>query len=158
AAVFLADVILATFVCALAVHAGSVRLVFAMARDNNLPLARTLSHVPQRTQAPLWPPIMIGALAAAILILNINLPHVIDVLCSIPIVWANLAYLLVTLPMLLARLRGTWLFAPRSLKTDTGPSRSRLFSMGRLGLVVNAVAVVWGLCVVINIGWPRPEI
>jgi urea carboxylase system permease len=44
---FLADVILAVFVCALAVHAGTVRLVFAMARDNNLPFARSLGRVPR---------------------------------------------------------------------------------------------------------------
>jgi urea carboxylase system permease len=36
----LVDVVFAVFVCALAVHAGTVRLIFAMARDNNLPLAR----------------------------------------------------------------------------------------------------------------------
>ena len=42
---FLADVVFAVFVCALAVHAGTVRLVFAMARDNNLPFATWLGHV-----------------------------------------------------------------------------------------------------------------
>ena len=35
----LLEVIFAVFVCALAVHAGTVRLMFAMARDNNLPFA-----------------------------------------------------------------------------------------------------------------------
>ena len=49
---FLIDVAFAVFVCALAVHAGTVRLIFAMARDNNLPMARALGHVPHRTQAP----------------------------------------------------------------------------------------------------------
>jgi hypothetical protein len=34
---------------------------------------------------------------------------------------------------------------------------SPYFSLGRWGLPVNAIAVVWGLFVVINIGWPRPE-
>ena len=38
----LVGVIFAVFVCALAVHAGSVRLMFAMARDNNLPFAHSL--------------------------------------------------------------------------------------------------------------------
>ena len=32
-------------VCALAVHAGAVRLMFAMARDRFLPFSRALSHV-----------------------------------------------------------------------------------------------------------------
>src|SRR5262249_57433360 len=34
---FLCDVVFAIVVCALAVHAGAVRLGFAMGRDNNLP-------------------------------------------------------------------------------------------------------------------------
>src|SRR5262249_19607485 len=49
-AVFLADVVFAVFVCALAVHASAVRLVFAMARDNKLPMARSLAYVPESTQ------------------------------------------------------------------------------------------------------------
>ena len=93
-------------------------------------------------------------LAAAILVVNINLPHVIETLCSVAIVWVNLAYLLVTLPMLVARLRRRWQAgSPRSDR-----AAGRLFSMGRLGLPVNAIAVAWGVFVVINIGWPRPEI
>ena len=32
------------------------------------------------------------------------------------------------------------------------------FSLGRWGLPVNLIAVVWGLFVVVNIGWPRPEV
>src|SRR5262249_31768154 len=77
-------------------------------------------------------------------------------LCSVAIVWVNLAYLLVTLPMLLARLRrrpGTG-----TLPMPRGQQASGLFSMGRLGLPVNAFAVAWGLLVIINVGWPRAEI
>ena len=51
----LVEVIFAVFVCVLAVHAASVRLIFAMARDNNLPFAGALSHVSPRTRAPVVP-------------------------------------------------------------------------------------------------------
>ncbi len=157
---FLADVILAVFVCVLAVHAGTVRLVFAMARDNNLPFARLLGHVPERTQAPILPPILIGGLAAALLIVNINLPRVIETLCSVAIVWVNLAYLLVTFPMLLARFRRSGPHADRRsvIQVEAVADRSGLFSIGRLGLPVNAFAVAWGIFVVLNISWPRAEI
>ena len=37
---WLADVALAIFVCCLAIQAMSIRILFAMARDNNLPFAR----------------------------------------------------------------------------------------------------------------------
>ena len=98
----LVEVIFAVFVCALAVHAASVRLMFAMARDNNLPFAHALSHVQAWSKAPIVPSVVIGVLAAAILIVNVNLPNVIETLCSVAIVWANLAYLLVTIPLLVA--------------------------------------------------------
>ena len=107
---------------------------------------------------------MVGVLAAAILVVNVNLPNVIETLCSVAIVWANLAYLLVTLPLLVARLRrgGHRPFADAAAiddrPTGAGLMRRPYFSLGRWGLPVNAIAVVWGLFVVINIGWPRPEI
>ena len=146
---FLVDVAFAVFVCALAVHAGTVRLIFAMARDNNLPMARALGRVPRRTQAPALPAVVVGVLASGLLAININLPHVVETLCAVAIVWVNLAYLLVTLPMLVARLRGRW----RPELAD--PTGGRLFSMGRLGLPINAIASAWSLFVVLNISWPR---
>jgi len=164
----LVEVIFAVFVCALAVHAASVRLMFAMARDNNLPLAHAFAHVTARTRAPILPAVVIGTLAGAILILNINLPHLIEMLCSVAIVWANLAYLMVTFPLLVARLRRApsrpFRIAGRDpdfpYDGDTGPQVTRrpYFSLGRFGLPINGIAVLWGLFVVINIGWPRSEI
>jgi urea carboxylase system permease len=199
----LLEVIFAVFVCALAVHAGSVRLMFAMARDNNLPFAHSLAHVQAWSKAPIVPSIVVGVLAASILVVNINLPNVIETLCSVAIVWANLAYLLVTTPLLLSRLRRSDHALDRSGQTLPGAGNSRhpslarpvgvafgtcdksrdtagsseagrrssleftpenpeggspYFSLGRWGLPVNAVAVAWGLVVVINVSWPRTEI
>jgi hypothetical protein len=102
------------------------------------------------------------------LVINVNLPNVIETLCSVAIVWANLAYLLVTAPLLLARLRrvayrtfmaaGSELEIPL-LQSDHLDDKGRpYFSLGRWGLPVNAIAVAWGLFVVINISWPRAEI
>ena len=123
----LLEVIFAVFVCALAVHAGSVRLMFAMARDNNLPFAHSLAHVQAWSKAPIVPSVVVGVLAAAILVVNINLPNVIETLCSVAIVWANLAYLLVTMPLLLARLRrgGHRRFCRCERRFKPSPSRRR---------------------------------
>ena len=161
----LVEVIFAVFVCALAVHAGSVRLMFAMARDNNLPFAHSLAHVQAWSKAPIVPSVVVGVLAAAILVVNINLPNVIETLCSVAIVWANLAYLLVTMP-LSGRAAASWrpsrlgrcraaIPTLTSRRADHDQAASPYFSLGRWGLPVNAIAVVWGLFVVINIGWPR---
>ena len=67
---------------------------------------------------------------------------------SVAIVLFYLSYLMVTLPMLRQRLRGAW---PRA---DHGP----YFSLGRWGMLVNAVAVTWGILMAINIAWPRVEV
>ena len=113
--VFLGVVIFAVSVCALAVHAGTVRLIFAMARDNSLPCARILARVPHETRTPIVPAVVTGAAAALILVVNMNMPRIIETLCSVAIVWANLAYLMVSFPLLLTRLRG-W---PRRLAVES---------------------------------------
>ncbi len=162
----LVEVVFAIFVCALAVQAGSVRLVFAMARDNNLPFAHALSHVAPRTRAPIVPSVVIGLLAAIILVLNINMPHVIETLCAVAIVWANLAYLMVTFALLVARLRPEgrrdhFGAVSRTTRDRDGYEREPtrpLFSLGIFGLPINIAAVLWGAFVVINVGWPRAEI
>jgi amino acid transporter len=155
---FLGVVIFAVSVCALAVHAGTVRLVFAMARDNSLPCARILARVQHETRTPIVPAVVTGAAAAMILLINVNMPRIMETLCSVAIVWANLAYLMVSFPLLLARLRG-W---PRNLedeaKTTTSVSPERPFALGRWGLGLNIVAVFWGLLVIVNMSWPREEI
>ena len=56
-----------------------------------------------------------------------------------------LAYLCVTGPLLLRRLRGTW----------PTPEHGPYFSLGRWGMLVNVFAVVYGAIVAFNIAWPR---
>ncbi len=155
---FLGVVILAVTVCALAVQAGTVRLIFSMARDNSLPCASILARVQHETRTPIVPAVVTGAAAAMILLVNVNMPKIMETLCSVAIVWANLAYLMVSLPLLLARLRG-W---PRTLEdeapTTTAEGAGRPFALGRWGLGLNILSVCWGLMVIVNMSWPREEI
>jgi hypothetical protein len=65
---------------------------------------------------------------------------------SVVIVYA--AYLMVTVPALVHRLRGT----------DGATSPQGYFTLGRWGLPVNLVAVGMGAFLLINIAWPRAEI
>jgi urea carboxylase system permease len=163
----LVEVIFAIFVCALAVHAAAVRLMFAMARDNNLPMAPALAHVSARTRTPVVPAVLIGGFATAILIVNGNLPNLIEMLCSVAVVWANLAYLMVTVPLLFARLRpaagrpsrvtNRYRDVSHDRLSNVSAARQAYFTLGRLGLPINVIAVIWGVFVVINIGWPRAE-
>lgn len=147
---FLWIVIFAVIVCALAVHAGAVRLIFAMARDNNLPFAHALARIPGHLGTPVLPVVLTGALAALFLLLNVNSEKLMGAISAVAIVWANLAYLLVTTALLVRRLQG-W-------PVTAGGAGPGTFSLGRWGLVVNVLAVVWGAALIINMGWPRPEI
>jgi urea carboxylase system permease len=146
--VFLCIVTVAITSCALAAHTGVVRLMFAMARDNDLPFGHALARVSGTTQTPVVPSLVVGGGAAGILLVNAVLPALIDQVVPVAILWANLAYLIVTVPLLVLRLRG-W-------PARGGSGVKGLFSLGRWGLAVNALAVAWGIFMVVNLGWPRP--
>ena len=146
---FLWSVVIAITVCCLAVHTAAIRMMFAMARDNNLPAGEHLATVNPKTKTPIIPAVLIGVLAILILVVNIRQPQIFVVITSIGIIMIYIAYLLVTVPMLLARVRGQWPPA------DAPPG---YFSLGRLGLPINVLAVVWGLFMSINLAWPRSSI
>jgi amino acid transporter len=148
ATLFLADVVFAITVCALAVHAGAVRLMFAMGRDDTLPYSTALARVYGVSRTPIVAAVVIGVLAALILLASIDFPESVTAVLYLAVVWANLAYLLVTAPLLLRRLRGQWPPA----------AASGGFRLGRWGLTVNVLAVVWGVLMVVNMGWPRAKV
>ncbi|MFF0445246.1 APC family permease [Streptomyces sp. NPDC004609] len=139
-------VVVAITVCVLAVQAAGIRLMFAMARDNNLPAGSHLARVSPRFRTPVVPAVVIGVVGVVILVINVNQPQIFSVITSIAIIMIYLAYLLVTAPMLIRRLRGTW-----------RPAEGK-FSLGRFGLPVNVLAVVWGAAMSLNLAWPRAEV
>jgi urea carboxylase system permease len=147
--IFLWSVVIAITVCCLAVHTAAIRMMFAMARDNNLPAGEHLARVHPKTRTPIIPSVLIGAIAIAILVVNIRQPQIFVVITSIGIIMIYIAYLLVTAPMLVARLRGQW-------RSEDAPEG--YFSLGRWGLLVNAAAVFWGAFMAINLAWPRSSI
>ena len=65
--IFLWSVVIAITVCCLAVHTATIRMMFAMARDNNLPAGTHLARVHPKTRTPIIPSIIVGVLAIAIL-------------------------------------------------------------------------------------------
>jgi len=143
--VLLCDVLFAILVCALAVHAGAVRLVFAMARDGCLPWSAALSRVSPRLRTPLLPVLLVGGCAMAVLVVNVNLPRIVELVTMVAVLWANLAYLLVNASLLARRRRG---WPPPS-------SPAGVFSLGAFGPAVNAAAAAWSAFMIVNVGWPR---
>src|SRR6202171_3887347 len=148
--VFLICIVVAVTVCSLAVHTAAIRLTFAMARDNALPFGEKLARVHPKTQTPIVPAVVIGVIAALILVVNIGQPKIFTVLTSIAVIMIYLAYLMVTGPMLKKRLQGQW--PPADLKAGG------YFTMGRWGMVVNIFAVLWGVGMALNLAWPRAAV
>jgi urea carboxylase system permease len=148
--VFLVCIVVAVTVCALAVHTAAIRLTFAMARDNALPFGEKLARVNPQTQTPIVPAVVIGVIAALILAINIGQPKIFTVLTSIAVIMIYLAYLMVTGPLLKKRLLGQW--PPADL------AAGGYFTMGKWGLFVNIVAVLWGAGMALNLAWPRESV
>lgn len=146
--IILVDVSVAVSVCTLAIQTAGSRMMFSLARDGSLPGARSLARVSARTGTPVLPPVIIGVLAVGVLVVNVGQTQLFAALGSVAVVVVYLAYLGVTAPMLVRRLRG-W--------PGTGSEGER-FSLGRWGLPVNVLAVVWGGFICINTAWPRAAV
>ena len=59
--IFLWCVVIAITVCCLAVHTAAIRMMFAMARDNNLPAGEHLAKIDPRTKTPIIPAVSSAA-------------------------------------------------------------------------------------------------
>ncbi|MCE0763574.1 amino acid permease [Pseudonocardia kujensis] len=148
--VFLVCIVVAITVCALAVHTAGIRLMFAMARDNALPGGARLARIDPKRKTPVVPAILIGVVAVLILAVNIGTPAIFTAVTSVAVIMIYVAYLLVTVPMLVKRFRGQW---PGPEGATTG-----YFSLGRLGLPINVLAVLWGAAMALNLAWPRADV
>lgn len=145
---FIGASVAAIFICTLAVQANTARVLFAMARDRTVPGWAWLGRVHPEQKSPRAAAVVTGVLGCALLLFNLNFEHIMTALVCVSIVWANLAYLLTTGQLLVARLGAT--------RRGSLPFGARL--NGGWGTVVNALAVVWGIVLIVNIGWPRERL
>lgn len=144
----LLNVAIAVVVCTLAIQAATTRMVFSMARDQVLPFSSALAAVSRRTGTPVLPTVLVGAGAAGLLLVNRGDAGLFTTLASVCIMLLYLAYLMVTGPLLLGRLRGRF---------DADRVAGEL-TLGRWALPLNLVAVLFGAAMVVNLGWPRAEV
>jgi len=140
---FLCIVIFAIVVCTLAVHSGAARLMFAMSRDGRIPLYKFLREVSSKTRTPVLATLLCGLGAIIILGMNLQFPKVFELVTSIAILWANLAYLIVVALQLKDRI------ISNEMDTDAR------FSLGKWGLPINILALIWSAFMVGNVSWPR---
>jgi urea carboxylase system permease len=148
----LADVVVAIAVATLAIQTAACRMLFSMARDGQLPFAGHLARVNPRTGMPTAPALAVGVLAAALLLLNFASPEAFLAIGTTCIVMLYLAYAMVTGPLLIRRVRGEF------TSSGTDEEGARLFSLGRWGIPVNALALLYGLLMTVNLAWPRAAV
>jgi urea carboxylase system permease len=147
---FLCDVTIAISVCTLAIQTASTRMMFSMSRDGALPFAKTLGTVNPVTGTPIAPALVTGVLSLALLFVNLGKPAVFTDLTSACIVTLYAAYLFVTIPALIKRLR------TGNLGGESGDGKT--FDLGRWGVPINVVAVLYGVAMTINMAWPRESV
>jgi amino acid transporter len=121
--------------------------MFAMGRDGGLPFSKSLSKVSSKTQTPVVATLICGLGAILILGMNLQFPKVFELVTSIAILWANLAYWIVVALLLRNRLKAM----------RNGGETDARFSLGKWGLPINILALLWSSFMVINVSWPRVE-
>ena len=140
---FAAVVLTAFLACGMAAQALTARTIFSIARDDVLPASKFLRSVDRR-KAPIGAIVATTAVACLALLLGLNSAAV-GSLIAFGTAAIYVAFLLVALAALIARLRGTWVPAGR-------------VRLGRAGVVVNALAVAWLAFETVNIAWPRKSL
>jgi amino acid transporter len=136
---YLSVVAFAIFVCCLAIQASTIRLAYSMARDRQLPGSKLLATVHPGTGTPVGACLLV-AVMAAIFFLKYGGVALLAIGASGMI---YISYILANLAILQARRRG--FFERRDVP----------FSLGRWGMLVNVLALVWGGSMLINFMWPR---
>jgi amino acid transporter len=128
----------AIFVCCLAIQASTIRLAYGMARDRQLPRSKMLESVNPSTGTPVGACILIAAMAALFLLKYAGVAYI--AIAASGMIY--LSYILANVAILRARRRGF-------------PRQAGAFSLGRWGMPVNVLALVWGGSMLINFAWHR---
>jgi amino acid transporter len=131
--IYLLVVSAAIFVCCMSIMTSTIRLAFGMARDDQLPISKPLAKVNPRLHTPVWTCVAVGLLSA--------IPFIQFAGAAVIAVGATasiyVSYLLGNLAVLRARMKG-W------------PKTTAPFKLGGAAMIVNIIAVLWGLAMLLN--------
>ena len=134
--IYLFVILVSVFVCTLAIQGAATRMMFSMSRDRHLPLGSLWGKVNPSFKTPANAAIAVGILAAVpILVIGPGGGFSISIAATGLI---YLSYLLTNLGVLAARRRG-W------------PHKPAWFNLGRWGMPVNILAILYGGLMLINI-------
>ncbi len=138
--VYLGVVFVAICVCTLAIQSATIRLMFSMGRDGRLPFGRVWGTVNPTFRTPMWAGIAVAVLSAIPLLALVNLTSAISIIVIGATGLIYTSYFLNNIASLGARLRG-W------------PHEKAPFSLGRWGILINVLALIYGGLMIINFLW-----
>jgi amino acid transporter len=134
---YLLVILIAVYVCTLAIQGATTRLMFSMGRDRRLPLGGLWSHVNSTFGTPANAAIAVGALGAIPLILTGATGSIYTAIAATGMIY--ISYFLCNLGVFSARRKG-W------------PHQGAWFSLRGWGTIINLLALIWGGVMVVNIG------
>ncbi len=134
---YLVVILIAVYVCTLAIQGATVRLMFSMGRDRRLPFGSVWGHVSSAFHTPAYAAIAVGILAAIPLVAMGALGSIYLAIAATGMIY--ISYFLCNLGVLAARRRG-W------------PHKGAWFSLGSWGTILNILALIWGGAMIVNIG------
>src|ERR1700712_1879300 len=153
--ILLVIVAIAVISACLAIQNSASRVMFSMARDGGLPFSKQLAVVNPSTGTPVRTGIVVSVGAILVLAVNYGQAALFTAVTSVAVVIVYLAYLCVTVPALVHRIRGDKAVDLTDIDPQLG---KKYFSLGRWGLPLNVVAVIYGAAMLVNIGWPRQAV
>jgi amino acid transporter len=135
-------IVLVSFLsCLLSLQAAASRLLFAYARDDMIIGSRSLRRLSPHTHVPAVALFVMGAAPALIALSGLWLADAVATIISFAAIGIYIAFQMIVLGALIARARG-W--------RPSGP-----FSLGGAGILVNVLALTYGLSAIVNMAWPR---
>ena len=142
--IYLFVILASVFVCTLAIQGAATRMMFSMGRDRHLPFGRAWAHVNPRFRTPTNAAIAVGVLAAIPILLVGPIGGITLSIAATGLIY--LSYFLCNLGVAFARRNG-W------------PHKKAWFNLGRWGMPINILALIWGALMLVNIGlWASPEL
>ncbi|MFL5643310.1 MAG: amino acid permease [Chloroflexota bacterium] len=141
---YLVVILIAVYVCTLAIQGATVRLMFSMGRDRRLPLGGLWGRVNTTFHTPANASIAVGLLAAIPFVVTGAGSAIYIAIAATGMIY--ISYFMCNLGVLFARRKG-W------------PHQGAWFKLGSWGTILNILALVWGGLMVINIAiWTDPAI
>jgi urea carboxylase system permease len=141
---YLVVILIAVYVCTLAIQGATQRLMFSMGRDRRLPLGGLWGHVNHTLRTPANAGIMVAILAAIPFVVTGAGSAIYIAIAATGMIY--IAYFLCNFGVLVARRKG-W------------PHQGAWFNLGSWGTIINILALVWGAVMVVNIAiWTDPNL